>query len=445
MPGLTERQSTVIGSLFAAAPDAAVRRLERALSEDVGQGGRLAQVYALAAREAAERRLRATVFSPVLPLCRPSPFADPRFPAAIIPRLWAALRATRPESVAEAEAVCLDPQGGAFAPALVYNALCASAADGLRGDAAAFAPARGLLAADAGDALTLFTAYLDLAPLARRALAGLPDWLGRLGKDGGAGARIIYKDAVAVADDAGPRLVSLLMAHLNEPWRVLRVLAAVVLQPNDHALANSELARFGDYVLADIEAHLAAFDRFEPAAGREAGLAAAGHLHVAAQEIAEFETTLELGRDGPWGAPVAHSKQLLAELAEARLALIEKAVDQALPWHFVRVGKGLKEAPRLTGAPDPLAARRAEGLLGFLEGVRVCAATSGFGAARARVGEAVKARVDQYVDDLLETMRAEEAPDPARSLAYLEIAADLMAEIRGAKAARIVRRRAAAG
>lgn len=444
MPRLTEHQSSVIETLFAAAPDAAVRRLEQALADEVEMGGPLAQVHALAAKEAVERKVRCAVLGPVIPLCRPSQFGDERFPSVVIPRLWAALRASAPELVAAAEAAGEAYEEQSRPPADVYDELCAVAARGLRQAQPAFAEAREALAGGGEASLALFIDYLDLSPMARPAIARLPDWLGRMSEERAATARLTYKDAVAISDEAGPRLIAMLLAQLPEAWLVLRILAAVVIRPSDRYLASSELARFGDYVLDDIERRLGAFRAFDPSEGRKAGVAAAEHLHIAAQEVTEFENTLELSRDGPWGARVAKAKQTLAELAEARLGQIEKAVDQALPLLLVRFGKGLKGLPRLSSDPDERLVRRAEGLMSFFDKSRISAATSGFGSIRAKIGEALELRLDQYVEDLLETMRTNESADLERIHAYLEIAAGLVGDIRGEKAAQIVRRRAAA-
>jgi hypothetical protein len=444
MPGLTDRQNSVIVTLFAAAPDAAVRRLEQALSAEADQGGPLAEVHALIAREASARRVRAAALGPVIPLCRPSDLGDMRFPAATIPRLWSALRAACPELVAEAEAVCLDLEESKRSPDQIYDEICAQAAIGLREADPAFSATIKVLSGAQEGGTASFIDYLDLVPLARQAIARLPEWLGRMSEERAAAARLAYKDAVALSDESGPRLIAMLLAHLPEPWLILRILAAVVIRANDRYLASSELERFGDYILDDIARRLAAFRAFNPDDGREAGAQAAEHLHVAAQEVTEFENALELSREGPWGARVAKHKQSLAELAEARLGQIEKVIDQALPLQMVRFGRGLKGMPKLNVDPDPRLVRRAEGLMGFFDRSRTSASSSGFGATRAKIGDALEARLDQYVEDLLEAMRAEDAPDLDRIHAYLEAAAGFIGDIRGDKAAQIVRRRAAA-
>jgi hypothetical protein len=444
MPGLSTNQSSVIATLFAAAPDAAVRRLEQALAAEADQGGPLAEVHALIAKESKERRLRAAVLGPLLPLCRPSDLGDTRFPAATIPTLWSALRARHPALIETAVTACFDYEDGQYAPDDIYNTLCAHAAEALRAGDPAFAAVSEVLKRAGSGATAAFIDYLDMVPLARQAIARLPEWLGRMSEERAAAARLIYRDASELSEDAGPRLVEILLAHLPEPWLILRILAAVVIKANERYLAGSELERFGDYILDDIERRLDAFRAFDPNEGRAAGVTAADHLRVAAQEVNEFENALELSRDGPWGARVARARQTLAELAEARLAQIEKAIDQALPLQMIRLGKSFKPVPKLATDPDPRLVRRAEGLMGFFDQSRTSATSSGFGASRAKLGAQMEARLDQYIEDLLDTMRTDEAADIDRIHAYLEAAAGFIGDIRGEKAAQIVRRRAAA-
>ena len=290
----------------------------------------------------------------------------------------------------------------------------------------------------------MFASYLDLCPIARAALARLPDWIVRMSDERAAAARLAYKDAVALADDAGPQYFEILFAHLAEPWQVLRVMSAIMDHPGDKYAAASELARFGDYILADIDKRLAAFKAFDPNEGAGAGTAAGEALQVASMEIWEFENSIELSRDGPWGGRVNQQKKLLAQLAEGRLEQIDKALDAALPQRMVRLGRGLRGLPNLRSDPDGAALRRAEGLLAFFDQSRSSAAQSGYGSARAKAAEKLEERLDQYVEDLLEMLRAEQVDSVERVHAYLEVTAELMGLARGEKAAQIVRRRAAA-
>lgn len=444
MASLSDRQRSVLGSVFATAPDHTVRRLEMALLDDAELGGALAEVHRLVTREGVERKVRNAVLGPVIPLCRPSPLGDRRFPAQTIPLIWTALHAALPQHVAAAEQACCGLEAGEMSPDEVYNHLCARAADALRDDDPVFAAAAAVLDADGPGARAAFIDYLDLVPMGRAAVAKLPEWLGKMSDERAASARLTYKDAVARSDDAGPRLVEMLMAHLPEPWRILRVLAAIVLRANDRYLAESELGRFGEYILGDIERRLAAFRAFDVDLGHAAGAEAAQNLNVAALAIAEFENAIELSRDGPWGARVAAAKQSLAKLAEARLAQINKALDQALPVQMIRFGTGRRGFPTLAAPPDPRMIRRAEALMGFYSGSRISSTTSGFGSTWTKTGEAIDDRLDHYVQDLLDILRGPEPGEVERVQAFLEVAAVLVGEARGEKAAQIVRRRAAA-
>jgi hypothetical protein len=444
MTGLTDSQTLGLKTLFGVVSDGLVRNLRLALAEEASLGGAIGAVHALLCNEAADRRLRRLVLAPVSALCRPSPWKAVSFPEATPLLLWRALKETSPALVQEAAAASGRPLDADAATDPVYDQLCLMAAQGLRCEARAFQAAGDLLNGAARDGAATFANYLDLSPITRAALLKLPDWIGRMSEDRAAGARLAYKDAVELTDDAGPQFFEMLFAHLPEPWQILRVMSAIMDHPTDRYVAVSELARFANYVIDDIDRRLAAFRAFDPNRGAEAGVEAGEALHIAAVEIVEFETTIELSREGPWGIRIGDQKKLLAEAAEARLNQIGKALDAALPLRMVRLGKGLRGLPKLAADPDPAALRRAEGLMAFFDHSRGSAAQSGYGAARARAAEMIEERLDQYVEDLLEMLRAEDAGPPDRIHAFLEVTAGFMALAHGEKAAQIVRRRAAA-
>jgi hypothetical protein len=444
VPGLTDSQITGLKTLFAVATDPVVRNLELALAEDAARGGPIAAVHQMAAEEARDRRVRSVVLGPVAPLCRPSPWSAVRFPAAALSAVWRGLKDAEPAQVLAAEQAMSAARDAAEPTPGVYDELCLAAAQGLRNEARSFRAANEVLNRAAKDGGAVFASFLDLCPIAREALVRLPDWLVRMSDERAAAARLAYKDAVALADDAGPQYFEILFAHLAEPWQILRVMSAIMDHPGDKYAAASELARFGEYILDDIDKRLAAFRAFDPATGPAAGVAASEALQVASMEIAEFENSIEVSRDGPWGGRLGQQKKTLAQSAETRLEQIDKALDAALPLRMVRLGKGLRGLPNLKSDPDPASLRRAEGLMAFFDQSRGSAAQSGYGAARAKVAERVEDRLDQYVEDLLEMLRADDVESVERIHAYLEVAAGLMGSARDEKAAQIVRRRAAA-
>ena len=445
MPDLSTNQTSILRSIFSAAPDSAVINLEQALAHEVSRGGPMAQVHTLVAQEATSRRSRSLAFMPLLPLCKPGdggPF--PRFPAETLARLWGACQNAETGAARAVEALgpVHDEDERAFANG-VCDAICRIAADGLRGGLGDFAPVRALLDKVPGRG-ELFIKMLDLTPLARRALAKLPDWMGRLNDERAVAIRIAYNDGVDLSEDGGPRLLDILCAHMPEPWRVLHLISAVMDRPTDRFAASSEIARFGVYFMDDIDRKLADCRAFDPNGGKAAGVAAAAAIHVATLEIAEFETSLDMGREGVWGARIAKQKLALAQLAESRLNQIDKAVDQALPLGQVKFGKGVRGFPKLNEDPSPPQMQKAESYLAFFEQCRASANQAGYGSTRTKAGERLDARLNQYVEDLLDLLRGEEVQTPERIRLYLNAAADLVSVARGEQAAAIIRRRAAA-
>ncbi|HEX4182410.1 MAG TPA: hypothetical protein VHY34_04060, partial [Caulobacteraceae bacterium] len=136
-------------------------------------------------------------------------------------------------------------------------------------------------------------------------------------------------------------------------------------------------------------------------------------------------------------------RHALAQLAETRLAQIDKALDAALPVQTIKFGKGLRGMPKLNGEPDPAAQRRAEALMAFFDCSRHFASQSGYGSARAKVAERIEARLDYYIEDLLEMVRTEQVSQLALVRSHMNVSAALMTAARGEKAGQLVRRRAA--
>jgi hypothetical protein len=443
MGQISETKVALVRGLIEQAPDSAIRNLLLALSADNGHDEGLTRVQHLVEAEAGDRRARNMVFSPIAPLCaEPGPFSGLNFPVRALVLLWKALKAEAPDDVAQAKALANDWRGGESSPDL-FDTLCAHAAQGLRVGEGLFGQAAS--AADAGGGRIALAACLDIAPVTRRALEQMPEWLGRMTGEKAAKLRLAYRDAVAIADDAGPRFFEMLAAHLTEPWLILRIISGVMDRPNEAYFAGSELASFGERVLANIDRRLAEITAFKSTSGRQAAHVAAQATHQATVEIAELEQSLHLTPDGAWGKRLAAQKRTMAATIEAHLKATDDAVAHALPLQTVRMGpRAAKGIPRLTHDPDLAQVEKAATLLTFMNEVRSSAAAGGFASARAKVLEALELRLDTYVEDVLEEIRAEDGIDPDRARAYLDIAAEFCGLARDEKSAQIVRRRAAA-
>ncbi len=443
MVQLSEARLGIVRRLIEQAPDSAVRNLLRALAADGPHDASLTRVQRLLEAEQAERNVRNAVLAPIAPLCGPAGLiSELRFPARTLGLIWKALKQEAPDRVVAARACAENRRMGDTATE-VFDQLCARAAAGLRRPGGAFDAAA--IAADAGAGREVLAGCLDIAALARYGLEQMPEWLGRMNGEKAAKLRLTYRDACAVADDAGPRFFEMLTAHLTEPWLILRVIAGVMDHPHEAYVSGSELRGSGDRVLADIDRRLAEVAAFKPTSGRQAAHAVAQTVHVITVEIAEIEQSFHLAADGAWGRQVAKQKRQLAETIEALLQTADRAVAGALPVQTVRMGpRTARGVPRLTHDPESDQVERAATLLTFMHDLRSSASAGGFASARAKALEGLEHRLDSYVEDVLAEIHADDGVDHDRARAFLEIAAELCGLTRDEKAAQIVRRRAAA-
>lgn len=434
-----------VRQLIQQVPDAAIRSLEAVLARSGRADASIALVQDIVGAEMQDRRVRAGVLAPLLPLCAPPRDGLQRlaFPFSAPALTWRGLKAAAPEPVGQAVRLSIDLRSDDDVPE-VFNELCHRAAAGLRAGEDAFAPLRQLLEGRNAGAAEQFAQLLALAPLARQALVRLPQWVRTLNNDYAASIRLAFRDAVAIGEDAGPPFMEILFGHLEEPYQVLRLISLVMDRPGDRYLADSELANFGERLLGDIDARIDAVRRFDAARGLEGGAALAQSVLVATAIVNEFEQWLAIKREGPWGSRLSSQKRALAQAVEARLREVEGAVALALPSQPARsTARTVRGMPKLAADPDPAAVAKAQALLAFLYDSRSSASYGGFGAVRAKVVEALDPKVDQYAEDLLDQLHAGEGAPAERIRAFLEIAAEFLGLIRDPKAADIVRRRTA--
>lgn len=438
MTALSAAKRQIVQSVIEAAPDAAVRSLELALASADAGDGLLGGVRALVEIEASDRAVRNTILSPIVGLCQVREPGALSFPFHTKARLWRALKATEPDLVADAVARCNTWDHESLPPA-PFDALCAAAARRLRSADPAFEQVA------TSDDVSVLAACLDLAPLVRTAALRLDSWLNHMTPERQAAARLAYRDASAVNEDAGPRFFEMLSAPLPQPQLILRVIGAVMDRPGERYIASSELAFFGDRVVASIQARIDRLDTFDPAKAdsQGAGAAAGQAVSQALSAIEGLEQAVTLSKDGRWGRTVFQQKQTIAKLVEKRLGSMDKLVQQALPTESRFGGKG-RGAPKLAADPDPHAVERAAGALAFSDQVRSAAANGGFGVARTKALEAINERLDHYIEDLLTALRNGDGGEPQRMRAYLDAAARLVGLARDEKAEQIVRRRIAA-
>jgi hypothetical protein len=444
MAGLSERKIEILQTLVEASPDRVVGALQAALADTGGDAG-LREVRRLVEMEAQDRRLRNGVLQPVAGLFvgmgRSSESLT--FPARALALIWRGLKAEAPTDVAVAAALLADFRPGESSSE-VLDALVGRAAESLRARAQRdFVNAAELCDAARPAGAELLCACLDLGSICRSATLKLGDWISRTSDANTAAARLTYKDAVAVAEDAGARLFEMLATQLAQPWMVLRIISSVMDRPNEKYLAESELAPFALRLMDDLDRGLERVAKLDVDAGPRAGTAAAKALEVVTHQISELEASIELSREGPWGARIARQKRGLAAAVEDRLRAAEKAVGVALPTQPTKIFKMVKNLPRLTAELDERAVVRARTLLTFAQECRSSASHGGFASVRAKLLEKLGEQLDAYVEEVLDQIRGGEVADLALAMGHLAVAADFNVLIRDDKAGELVRRRAA--
>jgi len=443
MAALSERQIAIVRTLVESAPDKVVGGLQQALASTSRESA-LGGVRDMVDAEVADRTLRNAILQPIAPMCVGAGDSAKAltFPSRALALIWRGLRGGEADAIDKARAAAEDD-----APAhMVLDAqdhLTTAAAASLRDRSVPdFASAADLCDAARPGGAEQLAACLDLAPVVRRATQRLAEWIAHPGGETSASARLAYKDAVAIADDAGPRFFHMLAAQMAQPWMVLRVISAVMDKPTERYLSDSELASFGETLMDEIDRSLDAIARLSADDGVPAAREAAKVADLVVHQVLELETCLDMPRDHGWGLRVVKQRARLATVVEGRLHEAEKAVVEALPMHTPRHLRARRPVPRLSTPPDAKLVDRATTLLSFSAELRTTANYGGFSSTRARMIEKLGEYVDTYVDEVVDLVRTNEAESLEAAEAYLESAARFNRLIRDDKAGDLVRRRA---
>ena len=451
MAALSGRNREIVRTLVQSAPDGVVARLQQALAE-TGDDAILGEVRQLVEAEVRDRELRDRVLAPLAPLCV-GDGSDPdrlTFPVQILRLIWRALKTAAPQEMAEVQSaatayeLAIASQKRPEDPAAAYDALLAKCAEALRAPASR----EFQTIADLGDAArtsgaATLAACLDIAPVVRQAMERLPAWIGHPSDEVTAAARVAFKDAVQIAEDAGPRYFEMLAAHLNPPWKVLRVISAVMERPTERYLAESELQGFAERTTSDIDRALAAISHLDLDSGPSLARAVGHGVGEINNQIYELEHYFELDPTYGWGKHSLEQKNALAGAVESRLKDAERYALEALPSEVSTASKFRRSSPSLEEPPLATIVKRASAALAFSQAVRPFADHGGYSSASRKLQEKISTYLDRYVEEVLETVRAGRC-EPTVAHAYLLVAADFAAFVRDEAAADLIRRRAEA-
>jgi hypothetical protein len=469
---LSQARISTVRRLLEQAPDTAVQSLEAFLDGEPGAEAPSDAVLDLIAAERDDRRLRNAVFAPLAPVfaSRAGGLMRLRLSADLPILLWRAMKAQGPDRLAQAATAFAEAQAAGSAQSAAQNAVQSavrtsaqrSLRSGLDSEAGAILETLTRIAAQGladrvdaygeivarfetrPDELSTLILLLKLTPLLRQAVASLPAWMtARAGE-----YDLAIKDLVAAAsvedEQAPPLLMEALLGDLERPAHILRLISVVMDRPTDRLFALCEYASFGERLLDHVDAQIEIIRAFEPRRGLEGGVAVASAATTAHVTLSEFEQNLILAKEGVWGTRIAAQRRSLALAMEMRLREVEGAVSSALPALSARLGgKVVRGSADLGRPPEQRAIDRAVGLIALVEGCRPSAASAGYGAIRLKVLETLDGWLESYTQDLLERLH-KGGPGADRMRAYLDIAAEFTAMVRGPEAAALIRRRVAA-
>jgi hypothetical protein len=445
MAALSERKLDIVRTLVETAPDKVVDGLNQALSE-AGGDSVLASVRRLVDNEARDRRLRNIALLPIAPMCV-GDGGDPlrlTFPSRIMGLIWRGLKAQAPAVVHNAELALFDYRPGETSTEH-FDRLVRLAAKGIRAqEVREFRLVAEICDEARPDGAATLLACLDLAPVVRSVAHKLPVWTAQQSDDATIGARLAYKDAVAVSDDAGPRFFQMLAAQLQNDWMILRIISAIMDKPTERYLAETELGMFGERIMHSIEEALKDILKLDLDGGVPAAVQAARQVDRITMQANELETFISLSREHGWGHALVKHRKALAAIVESRFREAEKYFNEALPQGRPKLKRIRRSVPKLSEPPKEVAVHRCGTLLTFTAEVRFSSNYGGFAAARAKMLETLSEQLDQYVEELLDLLKTGDAEDEANARAFLAIAADFSRLVRDDKAAELVRRRAAA-
>jgi hypothetical protein len=439
MDALSERKIEIVRHLVESAPDRVVGGLRQALSQTAIESP-LGRVKLLVETEVADRTLRNLTLQPIAPMCvAGGDNSDVTFPPRTLALIWRALKDTQLEAIDELR---LDDYSEPYKRADAQDQVVAAALEGLReGSHPDFVAAGEAAEAARPGGRDQLIACLQIAPVVRRATQRLGEWIAHPGADTTAGARLAYKDAVVIADDAGPLFFHMLAAQMAQPWMVMRVISSVMDKPTERYLKDSELASFAEKLMGEIDRSIAAIAGMKAEDGPQAGRDGATRAELAVHQILEMEGSVELPRDQGWGQRVVKQRAGLAGVIEGRLKEAERAVIESLPMFAPRNQRVRHQVPLLTNPPEERLVVRAVALLTFSHELRSTANYGGFSTARNKLVEKLGEYIDHYVESVVDLLRTDEVEDRAIAAAFLEKAAHFNLLIRGEKAADLTRRR----
>lgn len=426
----------IMAPLLERCADPMLAQLQKAVAGMSGERAR--DLEALLAVEVLDRKRRAVVMGPILPMFRPRSdgVEGMVFPVGVLSRLWKLASAREPALLTRLD------NGGAQT-SRISDRICLAAAAAVRDQPDAVWPESLSTPVARARGLADLAASLDLIHLARKGLSSLDTWLKRPDGDQIAELRLMIRDSAEIVTDGAQRVLEILFAHLDDAVLILRILTqASGSAGRESFLSASELAGFVDRLIAGV------IERVERVGAFKSG---AGPIEPVIEDIAwcsvvlaELEATLQLQPDSAWGRSAKHARVAISKRLCALLRTSDKLLDAALPLMRVRIAGGMsREAPDLEAPSQGEHVIAARDMLRLVGAVRGAAGVFGCESERKQVVDILSQKLSRYAEEAIGAVSAGEIADPRHALELVGVAAGYLTLLDEDEAARIVRRRAA--
>ncbi len=442
MPGLTESQGKIVRSIVQTVPDAGLGQLTAVLAAQMGEHT-MSDVRDIVMVEMRDRKIRSIVFSPIVSLCEKNQPGKTRsrFPFELPTLLWNALVDTAPKLMTQAREMAVRSESEDVLP-YIFNQTCDVALVGLQEKNPFFQPVIDCLSKSSPDALRDLMGFLKLSAVLRDVLIEIPVWVGRMNSDDELSVRLAYRDAVKLTANGPARLFEFIYINLDAPQTILRIISAALDRPSDLSIEGTELIAFGDLLLDQSEALLMSMNDIELGDGASAGIALASAARTIIGTVTEFEESIALSKNGPWGRRVARIKRDISVAFEKLIFQVEVLIPKALP---VIAGaqnlKSLNRSPNMSLAPDLSAVARLEAVLIFIAQIRPIASASGVGVLRSRIIAETQEFLEYYSNGVL-ALITDFNKDPEALQARINQIARYVALVHDDETAERLRRRA---
>lgn len=268
-------------------------------------------------------------------------------------------------------------------------------------------------------------------------LATWPERLKHVAEPQIAEVRALHDMLAVERPEVEPSLLLLVMARLERPWQILRMLERIAKTNSDILVEATEFVSVGEVLIDRAEADAACFrtlpsepfvaDRVLPALERFAGV------------VSGMTEEFQIRRNGIWGGRLyalkARGARDLEEICKAAVEWVEAATPRATQPN----GAWSADVSR---PPEAYVVSTAAEYARFLRGSKVLDQRAAFAGARGAAMTRIEGRLSAHVESLLDFAHAGEFRE--ESLAALRAVASVVGEFEGAESRDVLLRRAAA-